>query len=147
MSHVSENERNQIIGHLKAGSSISRVSRVFHMRKGTVYYLRRCYQATGSIRDMPRSGRPRIMTPAQDRYIHMTHLQNCFQTAQSTANTLPGPHRILSVNTVLRPLHNEEIQLFILFTVQDSHRYASKHACSGQIISSNGHQHDVGWYC
>ena len=35
------NERNEIIGHLQAGFSISHVARLFNMRRGTVSDLRR----------------------------------------------------------------------------------------------------------
>ena len=63
MPRLLENERNQIIGHLQVGSSISHVTRLFNVWGGTVYGHGRRYQATGSTRDMPRSGHPMIMTP------------------------------------------------------------------------------------
>ena len=63
MRRVSTNQRIQIIGHLQAGYSISHVSRLFNMRIGSVYDLRRCYQGTGSTRDTPRIGHPRRTSP------------------------------------------------------------------------------------
>ena len=45
---------------------------------------------TGSTEDLPRSGRPRVTTPAQDRYILNQHLRNRFLTA--TASVTPGTH-------------------------------------------------------
>ena len=41
---------------------------------------------------MPRSGRPRVTTRGQDRYIMTTHLRNRFQTATATAANTPGLH-------------------------------------------------------
>ena len=54
------------------------------------------YNATGSTRDRPRSGRPRITTPAQDRYIRLLHLRDRFKTASSTVNQIPGLRRVSS---------------------------------------------------
>ena len=102
---LSENERNQIIAYLLAGSSISHVAKLFNMRRETVYDLRRCYQATRSTRDMPRGGLPRIMTPNQNQYIHMIHLRKQYQTALRTANLLPGLCR-MHVDTVLKHLRD-----------------------------------------
>ena len=84
---------------------ISHVVRLFNMRRGTVNNLRRCYQSVGSTSLMTRSGCPRIKTPARICCLCTTHLHSEFSTAQRTASTLPGPHRI-SANTVLRLLHD-----------------------------------------
>ena len=52
-------------------------------------HLRQRFQATGRKEDRPRSGRPRVATLGQDRYIRNTHLRNRFQTSTAnTANTL-----------------------------------------------------------
>jgi hypothetical protein len=40
------------------------------------------------------SGRPRVTTAAQDRYIRLRHLRERFTTATSTALTIPGVRRI-----------------------------------------------------
>jgi hypothetical protein len=52
------------------------------------------YQQNGSTRDLPRSGRPRVITAAHDRYIRLRHLRERFTTATSTASTIPGVRRI-----------------------------------------------------
>ena len=48
----------------------------------------------GSTHNRPRSGRPRVTTPAQDRHIRLRHLRDRFTTATSTAAAIPGQHRI-----------------------------------------------------
>ena len=51
------------------------------------------------IKDEVRSGRPKVMTPRQDRYITLTHLHNRFKTAKSTSIQFG-----ISRQTVLNPL-------------------------------------------
>ena len=108
MRSLSENEGNLIIGHVHEGSHIKHVARLLNMRRGTVYDLRRHYQATGSTRVLPRSGLPKIMTPTQEQCVCTTHSCNWFKTALTAANTLDELHRI-SVNTVSRRHCNVEI--------------------------------------
>ena len=45
---------------------------------------------TGTTNDRPRSGRPRVTSRRQDRYMPLTHLRNRFQTAVETALVTPG---------------------------------------------------------
>ena len=47
-----------------------------------------------STRDLPRSGRPRMPTAAQDRYIRVPHLRVRFTTATSIASSILGRHRV-----------------------------------------------------
>ena len=50
-------------------------------------------------KDRPRTGRPRITTVQQDRYIRIFHLRNRTVTATQTASRIPGLRRI-SAQTV-----------------------------------------------
>ena len=51
--------------------------------------------------DRPRSGRPRVTTRRQDRYIRLTHLRNRFRTAVETFQVTPGTHNNrISADTV-----------------------------------------------
>ena len=56
-------------------------------------YLSQRFQETGRMEDRPRSGRPRITTRGQDRYVPNTHLHNRFQTATATAANTHGTHK------------------------------------------------------
>jgi transposase len=48
---------------------IADVARAINDNVRTVRRLRQCYRETGWTADCPHSGRPRVTTPAQDRYI------------------------------------------------------------------------------
>ncbi|XP_076343021.1 uncharacterized protein LOC143243128 isoform X3 [Tachypleus tridentatus] len=54
----------------------------------TITRLWNRHQQHGSTRDRPRSGRPRLTTPAQDHYIRLRHLRDRTTTATSTASTV-----------------------------------------------------------
>uniref|UniRef100_A0AAZ3RYA6 Transposase Tc1-like domain-containing protein n=1 Tax=Oncorhynchus tshawytscha TaxID=74940 RepID=A0AAZ3RYA6_ONCTS len=47
---------------------------------------------TGRTADRPRSGRPRVTTPAQDWYIRTSHLRDRFRMATTTARVTSGTH-------------------------------------------------------
>ena len=53
-------------------------------------------QQQNNVRDLPRSGRPRITTAQQDRFIRLQHPRNRFQPATLTAQTIPGLRPICS---------------------------------------------------
>ena len=59
-----------------------------------------CYRETGRTSDCPRSGRPRVTTPAQDWYIR-SHLRARYRMATTTAQVTPGMHNpSISAQTV-----------------------------------------------
>ena len=72
MPRIPKHLRERPIGMLEAGSSMEEVS-VQALRS-----LRRRFVPTGITEDLPRSGRPRVTTPAQDHYILNQHLQKSF---------------------------------------------------------------------
>ena len=52
---------------------------------------KRCVLARRSrVNDRPRSGRHRVTTAAQNRYIRVRHIQNRATTATTTATPMPG---------------------------------------------------------
>jgi len=55
---------------------------------------------TGSTRDLPRSGRPRVTSRAQDCYILNQHLRDRFRTAAATSAVTPGTHNSIYAQTV-----------------------------------------------
>ena len=42
--------------------------------RGTITRLAARYRVRGTVDDLPRSGRPRVTTPVQDRHIRTSHL-------------------------------------------------------------------------
>ena len=62
------------------------------MRTADVRRLRQSYRETGRAADRPRSGRPRVTTPVQDRYIRTSHLRDRYRMMETTARVTPGTH-------------------------------------------------------
>ena len=84
--------RNIAIDHLQAGESQNEVARTH----STIFRQWNRFQQTGSTNNRQRSGRPRITTPGQDRYIRIFHLPNRTVAASATAAGIPGLRRISS---------------------------------------------------
>ena len=96
---------------LAAGVSQSRVARRFGVTQSTISRLRTRYQTTGSTRDRPRRGQPRVTTAAQDRRIRLQHLRDRFRPCTQTARETPGRHRPrISRRTVSRRLSERGIR-------------------------------------
>ena len=71
--------------------------------------LRRRFVQTGSTEALPR--RPRVTTPAQDRYILSQHLRNHFLTATATVSITPGTHNLrISAQTVRNSLAENNLR-------------------------------------
>ena len=85
MPRLRQNERDRAVGMLAAGTTVTRVARLFGCSRATIHNLGRRYNQTGDTVDAPRSGRPKATTPRQDRMITLTHLRNRFQPATVTA--------------------------------------------------------------
>ena len=88
---------------LDAGLSQVGVARRFGVHRTTINRLVGRLRRTQSTDDRPRSGRPRVTSHVQDRYIRLRNLQNRFASAVSIADDLPFRRRI-SIRTVLRRL-------------------------------------------
>uniref|UniRef100_A0A8C7G2D6 Transposase n=1 Tax=Oncorhynchus kisutch TaxID=8019 RepID=A0A8C7G2D6_ONCKI len=80
---------------------IADMTRAIHFNVRTVRLLRQRYRETGRTADHPRSGRPRVTTPAQDRCIRTSHLRDRYRMATTTARVTPGKHNpSISAQTV-----------------------------------------------
>lgn len=99
MPRLSLVNRNIAIGRLQAGESQSAVARLMHVHQCTISRLWNRHQLFYSTQDRPRSGRPRITTAGQDRYIRVHHLRHRTATATDTAGRVPGLRR-LSAQTI-----------------------------------------------
>ena len=69
MPRLNDDERNQAIGMLNAGMSATVVSRHFGCTRKTIERLRRRFRVIENVADRPGSGRPRVTTAADERYI------------------------------------------------------------------------------
>ena len=80
MPRLSQEARNQAIGMIRAGMTMRAVAGLFNVDKNTVDRLVQRHRVSGSVTDRPRSGRPRVTTPAQDQYLRTRHLRYAFVT-------------------------------------------------------------------
>ena len=72
-------------------------------------YWRR-FQQGQSLDDLPRSGRPHVTTPNQDRYICLMHARRRFTPGTETArNTVVTHNRRISAKTVRRRLTTNQM--------------------------------------
>uniref|UniRef100_A0A4W5MKE9 Paired domain-containing protein n=1 Tax=Hucho hucho TaxID=62062 RepID=A0A4W5MKE9_9TELE len=74
MPRVPAHLRERALGMLHRGMRTADVARAINYNVRTVRCLRQRYRETGQTADHPRSGRPRVTTPAQDWYIRTSHL-------------------------------------------------------------------------
>ena len=105
MPRLHENDRVQAIVLLASGVSVSDVARQFYCHRNTINNLRQRFRQTGSVKNAFRSGRPKVKTPRQDRYITLMHLRNRFKMAQSA-----GIQFGISRQTVLNRFAKTQIQ-------------------------------------
>ena len=103
MPRLNNHQRSQAIGMLQANVSVNGVANRFNVSRQCIDNLRRKFQATGSVNDMPRSGRPRVTTAVEDGHIVTAHLQDRFKTATETSRQFRRA-RPVSRDTVLRRL-------------------------------------------
>uniref|UniRef100_A0AAZ3QHD6 Transposase Tc1-like domain-containing protein n=1 Tax=Oncorhynchus tshawytscha TaxID=74940 RepID=A0AAZ3QHD6_ONCTS len=90
---------------LQGGVRTADMARAINCNVCTVRRLRKRDRETGWAADRPRSGRPRVTTPAQNRYIRTSHLRNRYTMETTTARVTPGPHNpSISAQTVCNRL-------------------------------------------
>jgi len=89
MPRISENLRERALGMLEAGCTTAEVAARVGASVQSIRSLRWRFAQTGSTRDLPQSGRPRLTYRAQDRYILNQHLRDRFRTATATAAVTP----------------------------------------------------------
>uniref|UniRef100_A0A673BCG8 Transposase Tc1-like domain-containing protein n=1 Tax=Sphaeramia orbicularis TaxID=375764 RepID=A0A673BCG8_9TELE len=95
---------------LQAGQSSRAVARAFDVNHSTISRLQRKFGNYGTTDDRPRTGRPRVTTAKQDRYIRLLHLRSRSRPATATAaETIGTHHRPVHARTVRNRLRAEGI--------------------------------------
>jgi len=102
MARPSKEARERAILMLQVGQTQRQVARHFGCSVKTINHLWQRFNQTGTTSDHPRSGRPRVTTPREDRRIRLLHFRNRFVPATVTARNLPG--RRISAQTVCNRL-------------------------------------------
>ncbi|XP_071264891.1 uncharacterized protein, partial [Salvelinus alpinus] len=98
---------------LQGGMGPADVARAIYCNVRAVRHLTQRYRDTGRTADRPRSGRPRVTTPAQDRYIRTSHLRDRYRMATTTARVTPRTHNpSISAQTVRNRLREAELRAF-----------------------------------
>ena len=93
-----------------AGIQHNVIARRFNVHKSTITRLYQSYRTTGSVKDRPRSGQPRVTTRRQDVFIRQRHLRDRFTTSVTTAQSVVGRHgRPIHPRTVRRRLKENGI--------------------------------------
>jgi transposase-like protein len=69
MPRLSDQDRAIAIGLLQAGTPVKQVARRMVVSPKAIRKLRQKFQQTGQVKDLPRSGRPKITTVREDRLV------------------------------------------------------------------------------
>ena len=72
-ARLSKDQRNQVIGVLKAGSTVNDMAHHFGCSRQTIYYLINRYNKTGYVRVRARPGGARVTTLRSYRVNTLTH--------------------------------------------------------------------------
>ena len=78
-ARLSKDQRNQVIGVLKAGSTLNDIAHHFGCSRQTIHYLMNRYNKTGYVRVRARPGRARVMTLRPYSVNTFTHPRNRFK--------------------------------------------------------------------
>uniref|UniRef100_A0AAZ3NZM4 Transposase Tc1-like domain-containing protein n=1 Tax=Oncorhynchus tshawytscha TaxID=74940 RepID=A0AAZ3NZM4_ONCTS len=134
MPRVPAHLREHALVMLQGGMRTADIAMATNCNVRTVRCPRQRYRETGRTADCPRSGRPRVTTPAQDRYIRTSHLRDRYRMATTTARVTPGTHNLsISAQTVRNRLDGGLVGLLYVRQVltrhhrQQSHLWAQTH--------------------
>uniref|UniRef100_A0A8C7GVU7 Tc1-like transposase DDE domain-containing protein n=1 Tax=Oncorhynchus kisutch TaxID=8019 RepID=A0A8C7GVU7_ONCKI len=131
MPSVPAHLRECALGMLQRGMRTADEARAINCNVRTVRHLS---TTTGQTSDHPCSGRPRVTTPAQDRYIRTSHLWDRYRMATKTARVTPGTHNpSISAQTVRNRLREAGLRACwpvvrkVLTKHQQRHLWAQTH--------------------
>ena len=110
MPRLTVEQRERALGMVQMGATHAHIARTFGCSRVAVTNLMQRYRQTGRTADRPRTGRPRVTTPHDDRYLRTLHLRNRFLTVTSSATNALG-HRV-SRQTVAMRLRAHGIRAF-----------------------------------
>ena len=107
-TQLSKEKQQSIITLRQEGQSSRKISRTLNVSSSAVAKTIKRYDETGSHEDRPRTGRPRVTSAAEDKFIRVTSLRNRQLTApqiRAHINALQSSSsRHISTSTVQRRL-------------------------------------------
>ncbi|GFW55277.1 transposable element Tcb2 transposase [Trichonephila clavipes] len=114
----------RVVGRTEAGQSIRNVALFFSVHHSVILRLWKQFQTTQRVVRKPVGGRPRVTTPAEDRYIAIVAKRNHRVTStRVTSMVTASIGKAISAATVSRRLHKNELyarktRVCILLSVQ-----------------------------
>ena len=91
MPRLTSKQRSDAIGMLRANVTVLQVANHINVSRICIWKLKTRFQTTGTVKDRPRSGRPRVTTVREDRHIRTTHLRDRFKSATETSQKMLIP--------------------------------------------------------
>ena len=117
MGRLNDVQRNQAVGITAAGMSYRQVAQRMNCTYRTIQRLMERNDATGSVIDRPRSGRPRITSRQQDRQIVLSQFRNRFQTAAQLARETRSIHgNRVSESTIRRRFRDHGLRSHVAYS-------------------------------
>ena len=111
MPRLSNLDRARAIGQLEAGVKQSVVAARFGVGQSTISKFKTKFRNTGDVKDRPKSGRPRITTQQQDRYIISGVLRNRRLNTRMIQTRVTARYgRRISYQTIRRRLHAGQLR-------------------------------------
>ena len=132
---LSNLDRARALGQLQAGQSSRRVAMAFNTSRQSIDRIRQRYAASGDVKDLPRSGRPRATNCAEDRLITNTTLRNRFTNAPTTTRWIRQQRG--AYPSLFKPSGTDHLfgkELFILFAASAFRKLSSIYVFSYLVI-------------
>lgn len=108
---LSDVDRGMALAWLRQGIALREVARRLAVSLSVIQRLRDRFANTGSVREPRRSGRPRMTTRQQDRYIVLTALRNRTVTATTLRGQLRTASNVnVSDQTIRNRLHEANLR-------------------------------------
>ncbi|KFM71805.1 Transposable element Tcb2 transposase, partial [Stegodyphus mimosarum] len=99
--------KGRIVGMLESKRSQTEASRILNVKQSVISRLRQRFQRTGDVTRRPVSGRPRVITPSQDRYLVISARRQRGSIARALGSALTVATGIrISRQTVYRRLNH-----------------------------------------
>ena len=104
-------DKAHAIGQLQVGVHQDVVGATFGVHQSTICRWTGEFRETGDVKDRPRSGRPRVTTPVEDRYIRLLALRDQRMSSRVIQTRLAGRHgRRFSDQTIRNRLHTNHLR-------------------------------------
>ena len=148
---LSNLDRARALGQLQAGQSSRRVAIAFNTSRQSIDRIRQHYAASGDVKDLPRSGRPRATNRAEDQLITNTTLRNPFTNAPMTTRRIRqqrGAGGIpVSVQTIRNRIHAAGLKSHVPAKKPCLSQRTEQLSFSLLVITSGGTGNSGEWSC